>query len=85
MQWVSVTDKLPDDICQCLVHKTLNIGKQKHPYITIATFSPVAKKASMDFEGDTNPVFYTHDSEWGDLRVENITHWMPLPQPPEVF
>lgn len=27
--------------------------------------------------------FHFYDSEWGDVTVDNVTHWMPLPEPPE--
>ncbi len=26
--------------------------------------------------------FHFYDSEWGDVTVDNVTHWMPLPEPP---
>ena len=27
--------------------------------------------------------FHFYDSEWGDVTVDDVTHWMPLPEPPE--
>lgn len=27
--------------------------------------------------------FHFYDSEWGDVTVDNVTHWMPLPEPPK--
>ena len=28
-------------------------------------------------------VWYYYDSEWGYIRTDAVTHWMPLPEPPE--
>ena len=28
--------------------------------------------------------FHFYDSEWGDVTVDNVTHWMPLPEPPAI-
>ena len=30
------------------------------------------------------PCFYRYDSEWGDVVIDDVTHWMPLPKDPEV-
>jgi hypothetical protein len=27
--------------------------------------------------------FYMYDSEWGYSHFRNVTHWMPLPEPPK--
>ena len=27
--------------------------------------------------------WHFYDSEWGDVTVDDVTHWMPLPEPPE--
>ena len=27
--------------------------------------------------------FHFYDSEWGDVTVDDVTHWMPLPEPPK--
>jgi hypothetical protein len=27
--------------------------------------------------------WHFYDSEWGDVTVNDVTHWMPLPQPPK--
>jgi hypothetical protein len=27
--------------------------------------------------------WHFYDSEWGDVTVEDVTHWMPLPEPPK--
>ena len=27
--------------------------------------------------------WHFYDSEWGDVTVDDVTHWMPLPQPPK--
>jgi hypothetical protein len=27
--------------------------------------------------------WHFYDSEWGDVTVDDVTHWMPLPEPPK--
>lgn len=27
--------------------------------------------------------FYYYDSEYGDITLDDVTHWMPLPEPPQ--
>lgn len=27
--------------------------------------------------------WHFYDSEWGDVTVDDVTHWMPLPDPPK--
>jgi hypothetical protein len=32
---------------------------------------------------DTECGFYDNDPEWGDIEIDDVTHWMPLPEPPK--
>ena len=27
--------------------------------------------------------FYDTDPEWGDIEMDDVTHWMPFPEPPK--
>ena len=27
--------------------------------------------------------FHFYDSEWGDVTLRDVNHWMPLPEPPK--
>jgi hypothetical protein len=43
-----------------------------------------------NFGGHFSMLRYSHalgwhfyDSEWGDTTVDDVTHWMPLPEPPK--
>ena len=64
MEWISVTDRLPDELSRVLA-VTAERG------ITIAW-------CRRERLGDL--VWVTLDDYYG----ENVTHWMPLPEPPEV-
>ena len=79
-EWISVKDRLPakDGYYLAFVQgyyakcvRTLNFAKDGR------------KVDEFDFdEGDKN-VWYRYDSEYGYVTVEDVTHWMPLPQPPK--
>lgn len=62
MNWISVTDRLPEWT-----------GQQVLVYVPWT---------HGDY-GDMEVVYY-HDCDWQHFdRKEKITHWMPLPLPPE--
>ena len=66
--WVSVKDKLPDDEELYLICTESNFGK-----INIAYYQPIGDKFSNYepfWQGKSN-------------RSTRVTHWMPLPEPPE--
>jgi hypothetical protein len=41
------------------------------------------KVDEFDFDEGSKNVWYRYDSEYGYVTVEDVTHWMPLPQPPK--
>lgn len=71
MEWISVNDRLPDYNTHVLVYEPKYDGGE----IRIASLHK-------------NP--YDGKIEWLDSNCEywgiefNFTHWMPLPQPPDV-
>jgi hypothetical protein len=63
-EWVSVDDRLPDDIQNVLVTNGLEV--------TFGWWRPIRYEWCVSiFDG-------------GDVVDDTVTHWMPLPQPPEV-
>jgi hypothetical protein len=79
-EWISVKDRLPEEDGQYLVF-------QKHTYGTYTAVLRFAKDArkvdKYDFHRGWENVWYRYDSEWGYLTIDDVTHWMPLPQPPK--
>ena len=73
-EWISVNDRLPETDNDYLV---LTESKD----IFKAYFNEYSKEfGSYSDIYDTDTLGYV-DSEW--LKYEEITHWMPLPQPPK--
>lgn len=66
--WVSVKDKLPEHGVRVLAHT--------------GTFfqSYCVAKLDRDFGTLNSPVFW--DTSTG-LFIDDVTHWMPLPEPPK--
>lgn len=61
-QWVSVKDRLPE-----------NIGY----------FLTALKNNNPNWHDEiTNTVSLWHGDHWGNILAGDVTHWMPLPQPP---
>jgi len=72
-EWISVKGKLPKDGRWYLVAATIEVpggGKR------------VASMAFLDFDTRTNePIWLSHNDE-DSGEWDNVTHWMPLPEPP---
>ena len=80
-EWVSVEERLPkynirEDgelisskiLCYCETDKTVHLVVSQKFY--------TGRKGEI-----VHPVFRYYD-EWGD-EIENVSHWMPLPTPPD--
>jgi hypothetical protein len=78
MKWIPVTERLPEDrqgvLCCCGCDRI---------YHNIIHFAKCLEDISYDFEGLKRSGFYDYDGEWGYYEVTDITHWMPLPEPPK--
>lgn len=75
MEWISVKDRLPD-----LSEKT-DWGMNSKPVLCLhrdGHHEDCILNESPDFENET----YWSYVQDGDLS-KSVTHWMPLPQPPQ--
>ncbi len=70
MRWIPVEERLPEK-------DTLDIGDE---YIVLLGY-PYNRPVAMSFiNGDWWTGYYNCSTRWTD----KITHWMPLPKPPEI-
>ena len=73
-KWIPVTERLPEDGTYLITWKNHN-----------------AQGVCMAYYGyyqdglhrSSRPDFYRYDNEWGDVPFDDVTHWMPLPEPPK--
>ena len=83
VEWISVKDRLPETNGKYLCanySKTLN-----RYFIEVLSFAKDLHKVDeFDFKEEKGKSgFYMYDSEWGYSHFRNVTHWMPLPEPPK--
>ena len=77
MEWISVKDRLPKKNGRYLCYRPLH-------YMKILKMSAIGiyYYGRMENEGDRKG-FYFFDSDYGDVEISNVTHWMELPEPPK--
>ena len=79
-EWISVKDRLPEEDGQYLVFEKGAYGTRTR---TLRFAKDGRKVDKYDFHRGWKNVWYRYDSEWGHVTIDNVTHWMPLPQPPK--
>lgn len=79
--WIPVTERLPDaGRYLALTPSFINGGE---PVARILRFSKNLESVDRyDFEGIKRSGWYYYDDEYGNIEVDTVTHWMPLPTPP---
>lgn len=83
VEWISVKDRLPETNGKYLC---ANYSKTFNRYfIEVLSFAKDLHKVDeFDFKEEKGKSgFYMYDSEWGYSHFRNVTHWMPLPEPPK--
>jgi hypothetical protein len=83
VEWISVKNRLPEKEGQYLCASYYKTTDSWHT--NLYWFSKdLYKFNDLDFS-DKKGVsgFWDSDSEWGCCHHENVTHWMPLPEPPK--
>ena len=68
-QWIPVSERLPE----------------KHGKYLALTPSIIVecKYSTWLILYDPKRGFYDIDPEWGDIEIDTVTHWMPLPEMPK--
>ena len=83
-EWISVDDALPQEkdryiVCQDIFGIIQNV--------TVAVFTKNLRKVDKKaFRGKEykRPGWYTYSGSEVPFEMQDITHWMPLPNPPEI-
>jgi hypothetical protein len=79
-KWIPVTERLPEDLQKVLCFKQAKYGS----CVMTANFSECLEKyCDVDFCGVKHGGFFSYDSEVGYYELREVTHWMPLPEPPK--
>jgi len=91
--WISVKDRLPDENTEqfryLVVYGSISLRKYgpKKPIVDIAGYGSRRNDNCKDDPRGWR--WETHFYELGMLApcncwIDNVTHWMPLPEPPDV-
>ena len=81
-RWIPVTERLPNERDgRLLVCLKLSTGELWQSICRYA--SNLHDVDEYDFPNENIQGFYYYDNEYGYVKIENVTHWMPLPTPPE--
>ena len=79
-KWIPVTERLPDKDGRFLACRLIF----NNPWVDVLSFAKDGRKVDeYDFADQWNTVWYFYDSEYGFIVCNSVTHWMPLPEPPD--
>lgn len=84
-RWISVEERLPEAggnyLCYCPV---LQICGKDIPNYEVYRFTLDAEEIyDLKMTGHKGAAWCWYDSEYGWCSTGSVTHWMPLPEPPE--
>ena len=77
MEWIKVEDRLPEDMQEVLVFGNTEVNNEKTTYLAIFHKNVQCKdiNGKVHVESQFWEIQYGYDMD--------VTHWMPLPQPPK--
>ena len=81
-EWISVDDRLPEindkerDWSVTVLFRTI----QGHIY---SGYRNVGSLKQSYYDDDCTPPYWLEESENLDFMEDEVTHWMPMPQPPK--
>ena len=79
-RWIPFAERLPEEDGEYLVWFDRNMFEH---YAEVRHFAKDGETVDeYDLHHEKN-VWYYYDSEWGYVACLNVTHWMPLPEPPK--
>ena len=79
-KWIPVSERLPDKDGKYLTYYHNHFGD----ITRVLDFAKDARKVNKyDFHQSWKKVWYEYDSEYGYFTIDDVTHWMPLPEPPK--
>lgn len=81
-EWISVKDRLPEEDGTYLTALNHHFGA--HQGVSIRKFAKDGETVDEYGLAGQKYVWYFYDSEYGYVPTDSVTHWMPIPQPPEV-
>lgn len=76
MNWIAVEDRVPDPGTACIVYGQSRYLKA--PHVRLDRWDE-QREAPLSWSSATIPI----GLGWDDSEWEEVTHWMPLPAPPE--
>ena len=77
MDWISVKDRMPED--DPAVKKYIEKGK--FGFLTVLVHNGVVKQTNRFYCNEER--FGLHKTDGWEWASSNVTHWMPLPEPPK--
>lgn len=76
--WVSVEERMPEPGTECLVWVVSSPWAQPGTHYAALDTWDEQHEAPLSFSSATIPI----GLGWGDHEYEDITHWQPIPAPP---
>lgn len=83
MQWFDAKTNPPTRDGKYLCVTDFWHGKMKPKCEVLSYTRSLASVDAYDFSDEDRPGWYGYSSEHGYYEVDGVTHWMPLPDPPD--